>query len=483
MPDASEPPAGLARPRPPEAPLGAFAYLRTMIRNPLDAIPKAAFEQPMLRRRLLGQERLLVMAPALIERVLLTEAAAFTKSDTTRRALGPALGEAILTADGERWRRQRRAVAPIFRPERQRAFLMPMLEAAARTRDRWLALPPGTELELGHEMMRTTFDIIVETMLSGRGAIDVARVEAGITDYLASTGWAIALAILGAPEWMPHPGRRRAVRARDHLRAELLRLVTERRRHGGGRDDLIAHLLAARDPESGAAMEDRDIADNLLTFIAAGHETTALALTWAFHLLAHHPAEEARLLEEIASVTGGATLVPADIPALARTRRSIQEVLRLYPPAPIIARTARRATEVGGAPVAEGTTVLIPVIATHRHRAVWNEPDLFDPDRFLPEAVKARHRHAWLPFGAGPRTCIGAGFAMDEATAILATLLPAVALRPEPGFDPGLSMRITLRPARGMPMRVHPRHAATPGETLAPAGGPPHHAATSRGFA
>ncbi|WP_084697884.1 cytochrome P450 [Muricoccus aerilatus] len=483
MPAAPEPPAGLARPRPPEAPLVGLAYLRAIIRNPLDAIPQAAFEQPMLRRRVLGRERLLVMTPDLIERVLLTEAAAFTKSDTMRRALSPALGEAILTADGERWRRQRRAVAPIFRPDRARAFLTPMLEAAARTRDRWLALPPGTELELGHEMMRTTFDIIVETMLSGQGAIDVARVEAGITEYLASTGWAIALAILGAPAWTPHPGRRRAARARDHLRAELLRLVAERRRLGSGRDDLIAHLLAARDPESGAAMDDRDIADNLLTFITAGHETTALALTWAFHLLAHHPAEEARLLDEIAAVTRGAPLQPADIPALTRTRQAIQEVLRLYPPAPIIARTAQRATELGGTALEAGTTVLIPVIATHRHRALWEEPDRFDPGRFAPGAVKARHRHAWIPFGAGPRTCIGAGFALDEATAILATLLPAVTLRPEPGFDPGLSMRITLRPTRGMPMRVHPRQMAALGEALAASSVTPHHADDRRGFA
>lgn len=455
MPDTHQP--ELTRLRPPEAPLGSLALLRAVIRNPLEALPREAFERPVARRSVLGRDRLFVTAPDLIQQVLLTEADAFAKSDAMRRALAPALGEAILTADGEGWRRQRRAVAPIFRPDRVQAFLQPMLDAAARTRDRWLVLSPGTEVELGHEMMRTTFDIIVDTMLSGHTAIDVAQVEHGITDYLESTGWSIALAMVKAPEWTPYPGQRRAARARDYLRGELLRLVAERRRLGSERDDLIAHLLEARDPENGEGMNDRDIADNLLTFITAGHETTALALTWAFYLLANHPDEEARLLAEIAGVTGGAPLRPDMLSSLPRTRQAVQEVLRLYPPAPIIARTAMRPVEIGGLRAAPGTTILIPVYATHRLPALWPDPHRFDPARFEPALAKARHRYAWIPFGAGPRICIGLGFALEEAVAILATLLPALRLRPEPGFDPGLQMRITLRPARGMPMRIHPR--------------------------
>lgn len=455
MPDTHHP--ELARLVPPEAPLGSLALLRAVIRNPLEALPREAFEQPFTKRSVLGQDRVFVTGPDLVRQVLLTEADAFEKSDSMRRALSPALGEAILTADGERWRWQRRAVAPIFQPDRVKSFLQPMLDAAARTRDRWLALPPGSEVELGHEMMRTTFDIIVETMLSGHAAIDVARVERGITDYLESTGWAIALAMAKAPGWIPYPGQRRAARARDYLRDELLRLVAERRRLGSEREDLITLLLTARDPESGQAMDDRDIADNLLTFITAGHETTALALTWAFYLLAKHPEEERRLLAEIAAVTQGMPLGPDHVAALARTRQAMMEVLRLYPPAPIIARSATRAVELAGSRVEPGTTVIIPVLATHRLPGVWERPDRFDPDRFDPAPAKARHRYAWIPFGAGPRICIGLGFALDEATAILATLLPSVHLRPEEGFDPGLRMRITLRPAQGMPMRVHPR--------------------------
>ncbi|MBP0446826.1 cytochrome P450 [Roseomonas sp. SSH11] len=452
MPDTHQP--DLARHVPPGRALGSLALIRAVIRNPLEALPREAFEQPIARRTVLGRERYFVTSPEMIQEVLLTQADAFAKSEAMRRALAPALGDAILTADGDRWRWQRRAVAPIFRPDRVQSFLSPMIEAAARTRDRWLALPPGTEIELGHEMMRMTFDIIVETMLSGHAAIDVARVENGITTYLESTGWAIAFAMVKAPGWTPFPGQRRAARARDYLRGELLRLVSERRRLGSEREDLIALLLAARDPESGQAMDDRDIADNLLTFITAGHETTALALTWAFYLLARHPEEEDRLLAEITQATGGAPLKPEVVPRLVRTRQAVQEVLRLYPPAPIIARGATRPVEVGGHRIAAGTTVLIPAYATHRLPGIWPDPHRFDPGRFAPAEVKARHRYAWIPFGAGPRICIGLGFAMEEATAILATLLPAIRLRPEPGFNPGLQMRITLRPARGMPMRI-----------------------------
>jgi cytochrome P450 len=455
MPDTHQP--DLARIIPPESPLGGLALLRAVIRNPLEALPREAFEQPVTRRSVLGRERLFVTAPEPIGEVLLSKAGAFEKSDAMRRALAPALGDAILTADGERWRWQRRAVAPIFRPDRVQSFLGPMLAAAERTRDRWLALPSGSTIDLAHEMMRTTFDIIVETMLSGHAAVDVARVEKGITDYLESTGWSIALAMVKAPAWAPYPGQRRAARARDYLRDELLRLVSDRRRLGSAREDLIALLLAARDPETGQAMEDRDIADNLLTFITAGHETTALALTWAFYLLARHEEEEAGLLAEIAAVTGGGPLRPEAASRLVRTRQAVQEVLRLYPPAPIVARTATQAVEIGGHAIGAGTTVIIPVLATHRLAEHWPDPHRFDPARFAPEASAGRHRYAWLPFGAGPRICIGLGFALEEATVILATLLPALRLRPEPGFDPGLQMRITLRPARGMPMRVAPR--------------------------
>ena len=436
---------------PPQRRLSTLGVVRRLLRNSIELWPRETYERPLLRQRLFGRDILLVMDPDLIEQVLVDNADAFVKADTMRRALSPALGEGILTADGARWRWQRRAAAPIFRRERIEGFLPGMIAAAERTRVRWLAAA-GRELNIAHEMMRTTFDIIVETMLSGRGTIDVDRVERGVTDHLAATGWLILLALLRAPGWTPYPGRRRAERARGYLRGELLRLAAERRQGGEPRNDLLTLLLQASDPETGQAMTDRELADNLLTFIAAGHETTALALTWTFYLLSLNPAVEDQVLDEITAVTGGRPLTPAHVEALGLTRQVVQEAMRLYPPAAIVVRQAARTVRIGSEEIAPGTPVNVPIYAVHRHRALWHDPDAFDPRRFAPEAVKARHRYAYLPFGAGPRICIGMTFALMESTAILATLLPAVRLSLRDGYRPEPRLRVTLRPAAGMPM-------------------------------
>ncbi|MFE1602386.1 cytochrome P450 [Methylobacterium sp. ID0610] len=445
-----------ARLVPPETPLGPFRLIRTIVRNPIEAWPRAVYRDPVYTSSFLGRETLFVMDPALVRAVLVDQAESFEKSEVLRRALSPALGDAILTADGARWRWQRRAAAPIFRNERIMRFLPAMIAAAERTRDALArGAPPEAETDLAPVMMRTTFAIIVATMLSGDGRIDVARVEQGITDYLESTSWIFAMTLLRAPAWMPFPGRARSERARTYLRDELLRLVAERRRIGvEGRDDLLSLLVAARDPETGQAMDDRDVADNLLTFVTAGHETTALALAWTLYLLALHPSVEARVVAEVEAVTGGGPVEPGHVEALAYTRQTVQEAMRLYPPAPVVVRAALEDVEIGGRRVARGTPVAVPIYAIHRHALLWQDPDRFDPDRFAPEAVKARDRYAYLPFGAGPRVCIGMSFALMESVAVLAVLIRALRFRLAPGFVPTLKQRITLRPAEGMPMRV-----------------------------
>ncbi|MEH3143930.1 MAG: cytochrome P450 [Methylobacterium frigidaeris] len=457
----------LARVVPPDGPLGPLTLLRTVVRNPIEAWPRDVFHEPLLPTTFLGRSSLFVMDPALVRAVLVDQADSFEKSEAFRRSLSPALGDAILTADGARWRWQRRAAAPIFRNERIRGFLPAMVTAAEQMRDRLTALPPAAEIDLSAELMRTTFDIIVETMLSGHGRIDVARVAQGVTDYLESTSWVFALTLAGAPAWMPYPGRRRAETAKHYLRDELARLVAEGRRAGiggegglpgdggpQGRNDLLSLLLAAHDPETGQAMDDTDVADNLLTFITAGHETTALALTWTLYILAQHPEAEAAVCEEVRTVLGDRAPSAEDIDALTYTRQVVQEAMRLYPPAPVVVRAALTDLDLGGHRILAGTPITIPIYAIHRHARLWEEPDRFDPRRFAPEAVKTRDRYAYLPFGAGPRICIGLSFAMMEAVAILAVLVRDLRFRLRPGFVPTLKQRITLRPAEGMPMRI-----------------------------
>jgi cytochrome P450 len=331
-----------------------------------------------------------------------------------------------------------------------------MIAAAEATRDRWLAPHAKPVIDIGHEMMHTTFDIIVETMMSGPGGIDVARVEQGITDYLHPTGWVFAYSLIRAPEWLPYPGRRKAKAAAAYLHSAIRAMITERR-SGEAREDLVGLLLAASDPETGRIMTDGEIADNLLTFITAGHETTALGLAWTFHLLARHPEHEARVLEEIDRVTGGGTVRPEHVAELTYTRQVFSEAMRLYPPAPMITRTASRDFPLGGFTVPEGTIVVVPIYAVHHHEKLWDSPERFDPDRFSPDQARTRHRYAYMPFGAGPRICIGSAFATMEAVAILAVLLKAVRLRHVSAEAPKPTMKVTLRPMRELCMRVEQR--------------------------
>jgi cytochrome P450 len=444
---------------PSPGPLQTLGILRTMVKNPMDAWPPAVYAEGLVRTTFIGRTTWFVCDPELIQRVLVDDADKLEKAEPMRRALEPALGQGILTAEGPRWKLQRRTAAPVFRPTHVNSFLPAMITAARRMRDRWAALPDGARIEVNRDMMHLTFEIIMETMLSGAGGADALAVERSISDFLDSTSWAIALSALRAPHWMPFPGKARAERGQDYLRRFTAKRVAERRASGERRDDLLSLLLDARDPETGEGLSELDIVDNILTFIGAGHETTALALTWTFFLLSRHPEIEARVLAEIASVTGGGVLEAGQVAALSYTRQVIQEAMRVYPPVAMVVREAVAPFTLGGELVGVSDHVFVPIYAVHHHAALWDGPERFDPDRFTPEAVRARHRYSYLPFGAGPRICIGMGFALLEAVAILGTLLPAVQLHAAADFRPTLKLRVTMRPAEGMTMRIARRAA------------------------
>ena len=332
----------LAQIEPPDQPLSLFPLLRTVLDNPIKVWPRPVYRDRLYRWRVLGQDTVYVMAPDLIRTVLLDDADSFEKGEIARRTLGPGLGDSILIADGSRWRWQRRAVATLFRPERIREFLPEMVAAAERTRDRWHAMPPGAEIDVAHEMMRTTFDVILRTMLPGRGNIDTELMERSVTSGLESTSWIVALALVLAPSWVPYPGIYRTRRDRKRLHSILETLILEARQTPGNGDDLLSHLMNATNPETGRSMNTIDVRNNLMTFITAGHETTALALTWTLYLLSLNPEIEERVRGEIAAVTGGGRVRPSLIDELVYTNQVIQESMRLYPPAALIARAARR---------------------------------------------------------------------------------------------------------------------------------------------
>jgi cytochrome P450 len=431
--------------------------LAATIRNPIEALPNEVYEAGLVRSSAFGIPLVHVMDPELIQALLVTEADALQKSNAIRRALGPALGDGLLTSDGAHWRWQRRAAAPAFRPDSLAGFIPTMIAAADRAVDRLQAAGPGATIDVGREMMHTTFDIIGETMLSGRDMIDVEQVAAGAAAYLRQTGWALAMSMMRLPSWVPHPGKYRGERAARSLRHDVAAVVAQRRKSGEERQDLVDRLLRASDPETGSRMSDVDITDNLLTFVAAGHETTALGLAWTLDLLSRHPKAREALLDEIDGVVGRGPLEPAHIDRLVLTRQTFNESMRLYPPAPLISRIARRSVRLGREMFEAGTRFVVPIYAVHHHKGIWHDPERFDPSRFTAERVAARHRYAFMPFGAGPRICIGAGFATTEAVVILASVLHRFRLEATTAQPPAARMEITLRPASVLAMRSEAR--------------------------
>jgi len=438
-------------------PLETLSVLRRIVRNPMDGWPPEVYTDKLVRSRMLGRTNYFVTDPELVGRVLVDEADKMVKAEPMRRALEPALGQGILTAEGARWRGQRRTASPVFRAQTVNGFIAAMLATAHATRARWRSQPSGSTVDVGREMMHLTFEIILETMLSGSADVDVLQVERSISDFLESTSWAIVLSALHAPTWTPYPGRGKSERGRIYLRRTVAERAAGRRRSGERPHDLLSLMMDATDPDTGSGMSEVDVIDNILTFIGAGHETTALALTWTFYLLSRHPDIEQKILDEVQSVTGGEPLQPDQVASLTYTRQVIQESMRIYPPVAMVVRDAIEPFELGGETIQPGNGVFVPIYAIHHHRDLWDEPEIFSPERFAPDAVRARHRYAYLPFGAGPRICIGMGFALLEATAILATLLPAVRLQSPPDFRPTPKVRVTMRPAEGMIMTVQQR--------------------------
>lgn len=442
---------------PPPQPLG-LRGLPKLWRNYIETVPRAGYEQGATRVRAHLSDIVLACDPDLIHEILVEKADAFRRVLATRRSFGRAMGDmSLFLADGAEWRWQRRAVAPVFRHETLLSFVPTFAAMAARQIERWRTVPPNVPTDAGAAMTRTTFDIIVEAMLGGAANLDAEAYSRAMMVSFETIPWHLLYAILSLPNWMPYPHRRRAMEARDYLHREVSRIVETRRAAPAPQPDLLDLLLTARDPETERQMSDNEVVANLITFISAGHETTAVALTWTLWLLAKDQSAQQRVLEEVAAVAGDATIAAGHVEGLAFCRQVIQEGMRLFPPAPGIARQPKAAMELGGMQITAKTRIHIPVFALHRNVRLWDNPNAFDPDRFAPDQVKARSRYAFLPFGGGPRTCIGASFAMIEATVILATLIRAFRFRPVAGHKPKPVARLTLRPAGGMPLLIAPR--------------------------
>lgn len=442
---------------PPEKPLSAFAAIRAIATNPIEAWPKGAYRQGLTWTSLFSNKALFVTDPALVKEVLVDRPDDFPKARVIRRAFAPALGEStIFTAEGATWRWQRRAAAPAFRHDLLLG-LVPTFARVSRDCAEGLLAKAGETIDIAQLTTRVTFDVLVATLLSGEKGSNPARFARALDSYIEVVPMMVLWSILNLPEWLPHPGRAQARRAVAVLHEETGRVIASGRARAAPTGDLLDLLLAARDPETGKSLSDNELRDDILTFVAAGHETTAIALAWTLWLIDRHPEWRERVEAEIDHVVGDGVVTAEHIPALEITTRVVQESMRLFPPAPMIPRRAGADTMLGGEQVRAETAVYVPTYVIHRHEALWERPSYFEPDRFLPEAVKARHRCAYIPFAAGPRFCIGAGFAMIEMAAILATIMRRVRFRSVSDALPRPMSRMTLRPEGGIMMTIEAR--------------------------
>jgi len=435
---------------------GLIEFLRRVREDQLSTLGPEVFDRNLLQFRVLFLHTFLVIKPDYIERVLLTHHSNYGKSNFVRHLLGPLLGKGLFISEGETWRRQRRIAAPAFHNRRVADFVATMSACAEATLARWRTI--GQPFDVAAEMMALTLDVIARTMFSTDVRGEVAAVRRLMDIVIALRPGVLDL--LGLPERLPRRQPAAYRRAIAEFEALVARLMAERRADGVDRGDLLSLLLAARDPDSGEGMSDRQLRDEILTFFTAGHETTANALSWTWYLLACNPAAEARLHAELDRVLGGPMPAFADLAELNWTRMVIEEAMRLYPPAHTISRTAVGEDWIGGVRVPPGALITISPYVTHRNPNLWPEPERFDPERFAPVASAGRHRFAYLPFGGGPRICIGNNFAMAEAQVILAAIAQRYRIRLAPGREVTPIGKITLRPRDGVWVTLEPRRAA-----------------------
>jgi len=425
-------------------------------RDPLGFLIRTQQLGEVVRLRFLFSPAYLISHPESIKYVLQQHARNYNKDLITYTMFQPMLGQGLLINDGPSWLHQRRLMQPAFHRTRLSTYGTLMTEATVAMLEGWQACSErGMPLHMAEEMMRLTLRIVGQALFTLDLNPEVGTVGYAVTTVLELFGDYVFRPF--PPLGVPTPRNRRLQRAIHALDQVVYRMIAERRTLQTEGRDLLAMLLLAQDEETGQGMNDRQVRDEVMTLLLAGHETTANTLTWTWYLLSQSPAIERRLHAELNEVLGGRVPTFADLPELKYTRMVIEEALRLYPPAPILSRKAIAADELQGYPIAANSMIMISPYAVHRHPALWEEPERFEPERFTPERSAIRPAYAYFPFGGGPRVCIGNSFAMMEAQLILSTVAQRYQLRLIPGHPVEPQMVVTLRPRYGLPMTIYAR--------------------------
>lgn len=451
-------------PVPPKRRLGPIGLLQALRRNPLECWSEDFFREPISRVGLPIGQVFVLNDPTAIKQVLVDNTANYRKDPLQRRVLSAGLADGLLSAEDKRWEIQRRTLAPLFSARTVRSLAKDMLFAVDELTRRWLSLDSEATVDVAAEITLLTLDVLALTIFSDGLQSDPDEFRLSMTEYFRAAGRIGLLDLIGAPDYVPRPGRRRIKSTLNYFKNIIDGLIDTRRRllenNVACRDDLLTLLLRALDPATGQPMTLAEVRSNILTFLSAGHETTANTLTWSLFLLSQSGEWRKRVRDEAEHELRG----PADglVDRLVVTKAVIEEALRLYPPIAALSRSAKGSDRLGEHNVKAGSLIVIAPYVLHRHRRLWHQPDVFDPTRFMGDARRQVGRFAYLPFGVGPRICIGSSFALQEATIALACLIQRFEFRLEDESQVWPQMSVTVRPANGLRMRIAP--AAKPAE-------------------
>jgi cytochrome P450 len=407
---------------------------------------------PFVRTRL-PLQIYFVADPDAIDEILVKKPESFRK-DRTSRLLGRVVGNGLLVNEGESWRRQRRLLQPAFHQRHLQTYAALMWGAAERAAAAWR---PGEVRNVHQDMMGVTMSIVAEALFGTEVSASADQVGRAISDLMEAFGRIVGLASrFQPPAWVPTRANRRFKKSSREIDTLILNIIDARKQSASDREDLLSLLIGARD-EDGGGMSDQQVRDEAMTLFLAGHETTALALTYALYLLARHPQRQVQVADEVARVLGGRAATFEDLPALAFTEAVVLETMRLYPPAWAFARQALGPIEIAGFQFPRGAEFVMSPFVVHRDARWFPEPEAFDPDRWRDDLARRLPRFAYFPFGGGPRICIGNRFAMMEAKLVLAGLFQRFRFEPVSEAAVALQPSVTLRPRDGVQLRLAAR--------------------------
>lgn len=447
-------------PKPIPGPKGnpLFGNVQEFALNPAEFMLRNAVEYgDIVKFRVLHLDFYLVVRPEYTQELLITHHDRLIKSPRDVAILSKFLGKSILVTDGAYHKRQRKLVQPAMHTNRIQHYANTMVDYTLRMLDNWA---DGSELQIEKAMSQLTMEIVAKSLfdadISGQGgqigeAIDTLQQIAGLDFRVQNI----------IPDWLPLRRNRNRAEAGATLDRLIRQIISERRASGEDKGDLLSMLLLSED-ETGARMTDQEARDEAVTLFAAGHETTANALSWTWYLLSQHPEIEARLQAEVDTVLGDRPATFQDLPQLRYTGMIVKESLRLYPPAWVLnAREALEDIRIDGYTIPKGGSIFVAPYAVHRNPAYFADPLRFDPERFSPENEKRIPRYAYFPFGGGPHICIGNSFALMEAQLILATIAQRVSLSLLPNQVVDIDPQVTMGPKNGVRMQVQMRETVS----------------------